>query len=187
MKKLHLQKKFRCNICNFVTNDIGILETHVDELHNCFICSKVFFLKAFHSCLSSSSTIVGHGRSVIREPADDDGKPFFKKESQSFFETIASYSYTFAETYILIRDALDSIQQPLFELVNSYVKYHTSIKIKIVADLLMHDNKTGSDIIKRYPSAAFRIGSEAFTPEAIENAITYIESLVTILAHNISG
>lgn len=185
MKKLQLKKRFRCNICDYTTNDIEILQDHCDNNHNCLLCSRVFMFKDFHSCIASRQ--VGTGRSVIQEPVDQEGNNFFHKDGQSFKDVISSYSYAFDETYNFIRDALDSIKDKVHELINSYVKFHSSIKLKISAYLLMYDEKSETYLHKLYPSALFRVGSTAFTGEAVDNAITYIDALVSILAHSISG
>lgn len=86
--KPKIVKKFLCGLCSFQSDEIELLSDHYDDLHNCQ-CGKTFYNKDFHNCAGQYQR--GAGVSVIHEPKDDQGNPFFLKESQAFGDIIATY------------------------------------------------------------------------------------------------
>lgn len=150
MIKNRLVKKFRCALCDFHCCEIDSLQHHASHKHECDICGKVFYDKAFHSCLAKKR-IFGGNNPTIKEPRDSSGKPIFQKESSSFRGAIAVYSKQFKEEFVYIRDAVESIKEPILSLLKSYIAYHGAIKIKLTTELLMHDNKQDIDVLKNIP------------------------------------
>lgn len=187
MAKNKIEKKFKCGLCSFKTNDLEILNDHYYDIHHCTICGSSFYSKIFHQCITVNQ--VGRGRgAAIEEPVNENGEPFFHKESQSFRDAIAVFSYDFSNQHIpLVEDAVNHVRTPLLSLLKAYLNEHGGIRVKLAFEMLMHSPKLDKELKKKYPSSPMRCLHENFLDDVLDDCINYVTALTHLLSHEISG
>lgn len=187
MAKNKIEKNFKCGLCSFQTSDLDILSDHSEEIHRCIVCGNTFYNKTFHQCIGVN--LVGGGRGIpIEFPVNSNGEPFFHKVAQSFYDTIAVFSYDFSHVHIpLIEDAVNFVRQPLLSLLKSYLNVHDGIRVKLAFEMLMHSPKLDKTMKKMYPSAPMRCLHANFLEDVLDDAVSYVTALTHLLSHEVSG
>lgn len=177
-----------CGICSFSTNEIHLLEDHVESFHQCTTCGETFNEKRFHYCVPRRP-LFQRGLGVgIKIPLDATNKPVFVLKASAFKDTIATYTHDFRDTGL--NDAIEAthtIINPLLDLARQYLLKHKGIRIKLLFRMLLNSPKDGKDVEKQYPSAPMKVMHENFLRDTIMNCATYVSRLAVLLSHEISG
>lgn len=183
---MKLIKKFACAICKYKTSDLENLNKHCEDSHECDLCGSTFVNKAYHNCIKIPQ--VGMRHSSLTIPEDENGNPVFVKENSSLRDTICTFSKSFNdEEFVTLDAAIKSVNAYLIKLVESYINVHTSLRMKILAEMIMLNNKTQVVSSKLYPSGVMRVGHINFIQPSISSCVRYLNALVILLANQVSG
>lgn len=183
---MKLMKKFACAICKYKTSDLDQLNKHCLDFHECDDCGSTFVNKAYHNCIKVPQVGMGQGSLII--PEDEQGRPVFVKESSSLRDTICVFSKAFLDDeFITLDSAVNSVHKYIIELIGSYITLHTSLRLKILAEMVMLNNKTQAISTKLYPSGVMRVGHKNFIEPSVQSSVRYLNALVLLLANQVSG
>lgn len=182
-----LRRKFRCGICGFRSDEIHLLEEHVDSKHACVICGLMFCDKRFHRCRirqKDEDLQVGFGS----EPIDSENRPIFQMSKNSFDRTITSYTYVYQDVEISdILQGVEYVRSHLEKLLRDAMGFASGIRFKLSFEILFYNPKDDKDIKKRYTSVPFKVSHRNFISDKLTDCATYLQSVCDLLSHEISG
>lgn len=181
-----INTRFRCGYCSYSTDSLEHLNEHNLDQHYCEFCDCRFRLKLHHQCIIRSHFGAGPSKAIV-EPHRSDGTPWFIPEMRVFGDTLASYTYTFDTSYETISAAIKSVIDPLVALMKSFIRTHSSIRFRIIVELLLYDQKEQIQRRRTYPSVFNTVSHINLSLEAIDNIVAYLEALYGLMQNELSG
>lgn len=189
-----LRRCFRCGICSYSTDNILDLDSHAEDAHNCNLCGLRFYNKNNHRCRfpennpdNIENLQIGYG-DTIDIPLDSDNNPVFYQKQGAFDNTIAVFGYDFSRFDISdILEGVEMIRDPLKRLVESFIRVHNALRLKLKFDILFYSPKENKDLIKQHSNIPFAITNRKFISDKITDCAKYVATVCDLLSHQISG